>query len=200
MNRKHGKLILLAAASLLTIPPAAFAQGRPAGGSQGGPRQRPGPTQMQKGQMGQRGTADRTRLRASDRQRDQLRTCTQDADRLRTQARDMDRLAKSGVFHAGEARPLRDRMRDQLRTIEQNHEQLMNGLSEEQSTALRNRIDEMNRIRQRVNSRLGEMDQELNKENPDAKQIREQARQIDREMNRWNSQYRSMQTEMGAKE
>jgi hypothetical protein len=83
--------------------------------------------------------------------------------------------------------------------MEQEHQRLMNGMNNEQNAALRNRIEQMNQIRQRVNSRLGQMDEELNKGQPDPKIVREHARQIEREMNRWNSQYRSMEGEMGVK-
>jgi hypothetical protein len=193
MNGKNTKVVLLAAAVLFFVPPAAAAQGRPGGR----PGQKPSAGQMQKRQPGQTGKTDKTRVRATDRQRDQLRTCTQSTDRLRTQARDMDRMAKGGAFNAQEARRLRDRMREQLRTIEREHQRLMNGMNDQQNAALRNRIEQMNQIRQRVNSRLGRMDAELDKGQPDPKIVREQARQIEREMNRWNSQYRSMEGQMG---
>jgi chromosome segregation ATPase len=90
-------------------------------------------------------------------------------------------------------------MRDQLRTMEKEHQQLMNGMSDEQSAALRNRVEQMNQARQQVNARLGQLDEQLNMDQPDPKLVREQARQIEREMNRWKSEYRSMQQEMGAK-
>lgn len=109
----------------------------------------------------------------------------------------MDRLAKSKTFDASAVRRQRDQMRDQLRTMEQEHERLMKGMSQEQQAALRNRVEQMNRIRQRVNSQLGRLDTELGKTDPNAKQVRKSAQQISREMKQWKSQYREMESEMG---
>ena len=197
MRREKSRTVLLAAAALLFASPIVFAQGHGQGRPGGQQRQRP--TTGQQKQMGKAGgTQDRQRIRATDRQRDQLRTCTQTADRIRQQARDMDRQAKSASFKAGEARQQRDQLREHVRTMEEQHQQLMNGLSEDQKTALRTRTEEMNRIHERVNAQLGRLDEELNKPEPNRKQVAEAAQRISRDMNQWREQYRKMESEMGA--
>ncbi len=198
MRCENSRKVLLAAAALLFASPVVFAQGQGQGGPGGQGRQRPTTTQQQ--QQRQTGTAsgtqERQRIRATDRQRDQLRTCTQTADRIRQQARDMDRQAKSGSFNADRARQQRDQLREQVRTMEEQHQQLMNGMSEDQKTALRTRTEEMNRIHERVNAQLGRLDEELGKPEPNRKQVAETAQRISRDMNQWREQYRKMETEM----
>lgn len=192
--------MFLAVMALALALPVLAAQ-RGGSGRQGGGGQRPSAGQ-QRGQgpsTSSSGTTTRQRIRANDQQRDQLRTCTQTADRIRQQARDMDRLAGGKTFDAGKARQQRDHIREQLRTMEQENTRLMNGMSQEQQAALRTRIQQTERIRQNVNARLGELDERLRNSSPNAKQVRESARQIEREMNQWESQYRAMEKEMGVR-
>jgi chromosome segregation ATPase len=198
-NRRSRRFLLVAAVLLLASPAIAI-QGRPGGaqGGQGGQGRQQPKTGQQKGQMPSgRGAADRQRIRATDQQRDQLRDCTQTADRIRQQARDMDQLTRSKTFDAAKARQQRDQMREQFRTMEQEHQRLVNGMSQDQRNALRNQVEQMNQIRQRVNNQFGQLDMELARTDPNAKEVRERAQQISKEMNRWKSQYRSMESEMG---
>lgn len=194
MKTKAANRIVLVAAAMLFASPAIATQGRPGGAGQG--RQRPTAGQKQ-GKMRTGSTMDRQRIRANNQQRDQLRTCTQTADRIRQQARDMDRLARSKTFDAAKARQQRDEIRNHVRTMEQEHQQLMNGMTQEQQTALRIRTERMNRIRERVNNQLGRLDEELAKPDPNRKQVAKTAQQISKEMNQWKSQYRAMEHEMG---
>lgn len=194
-NRGTKPLVLIAAALLFALP--AFAgQGRPGGGGGGQGRQQRPTTGQKKGQ-GPATQSSRQRIRATDQQRDELRNCTQTADRIREQAREMDRLARSKGFDAGKARQQRDQIRDQLRTMEREHERLMNGMSGDQQAAFRKRMEQMNQIRERVNTQLGQLDNALAQTSPNGKQVAERARQISQEMNRWRSHYRAMESEMG---
>lgn len=199
-ENKGSRRFLLVAAALLLASPAFAIQGRPGGGQgeQGGQGRQQPRTGQQKGQMpSSRGASDRQRIRASDQQRDQLRDCTQTADRIRRQARDMDQLTRSKTFDASRARQQRDQMREQFRSMEQEHERLVNGMSQDQRNALRKQMEETNQIRQRVNNQFGKLDMELAQTDPNAKKVRERAQQISKEMNRWKSQYRSMESQMG---
>jgi len=182
------------------------AQGRGGGGQRGGSQgQRPsmGQGQRQGGQMGSPTAKttrqqDRDRIRATDQQRDRLRTCDQTAQHIRTQARQMAQDARGSQFNADQARQQRDQIRERLQTMQQEHQQLMNGLSTEQREAMQNRIENMQQIRERVNNRLQQVDAELNQDNPDAKLIRQRARDMEKSMKEWQNQYRKMQSEMGA--
>lgn len=198
MKKRGRRRVLFVGATLLLASPAFATQGRPGGAGQGR-QQRPTTGQRQGQTTSGRGTMDRQRIRATDQQRDQLRDCTQTADRIREQARDMDRLTRSKTFEAAKARQQRDQIREQLRTMEQQHQQLMNGMSQEQQAALRNRVERMSQIRERVNNQLGRLNEELAKPDPNGKQVRKTAQQLEKEMNRWKSQYRSMESEMGVK-
>lgn len=198
-NKGSRRFLLVGAALLLASPALAF-QGRPGGsqGSQGGQGRQQPRSGQQKGQMSSsRGAANHQRIRASDQQRDQLRDCTQTAARIRQQARDMEQLTRSKTFDAARARQQRDQMREQFRTMEQEHQRLINSMSQDQRNTLHNRLKEMDQIRQRVNSQFGQLDMELALTGPSAKEVRSRAEKISKEMNRWKSQYRAMESEMG---
>jgi hypothetical protein len=82
--------------------------------------------------------------------------------------------------------------------MQQEHEQLMSGLSTEQKQAMENRVQNMDRIRERVNTQFRQMDAQLNQDSPDAKLVHKQARDMEKSMKEWQNQYHKMQKEMGA--
>ncbi|HVC00140.1 MAG TPA: hypothetical protein VNJ12_12520, partial [Candidatus Dormibacteraeota bacterium] len=182
-------------------PAFALAQGRGrgSGGQSGGQRstQGPGsPVQMGPGQA--QGQMDRARLRthATGQQRDQFRTATQTMDQVRTQARDMTRLGTGQGFNADRARQTRDRLQEQVQSMQKQQEQLMQRLDEQQRTAIRQRTRDMEQIQQRLTGRLQEMNGELSQANPNGEKVRTLARNIERETNRWQEQYRAMGQEL----
>ena len=139
----------------------------------------------------------RDQIRATDQQRDQLRTCDQASAQLRTRARDMAKSASGPNFNADQARQQRDQIREQLQTMQQDHERLMNGLSAEQKETLQNRIQNMDQLRERVNTRLQQVDAELDQEVPNSKMVRDHARDMEKATKEWQKQYRKMQGELG---
>jgi DNA repair exonuclease SbcCD ATPase subunit len=208
MYRQPGKrsttmrktILALAAIVSLAVSPTLYAQRGGGGGMQG---QRPTATGQQRsgqrGEMGrQTGTRDqeRQRIHATDQQRDQYRTCTQSADRVRTQACDMAQAAKGGVNNE-KFRQQHAQLRSEVQTMQQEHDRFMQGLSEEQRAALHDRIRKMDRVRDRVNTRLQEMDQELSQANPDTKRVARRAREVEKATNEWQKQYRNLGTDMG---
>jgi chromosome segregation ATPase len=146
------------------------------------------------------GAQDRTQVRihATDQQRDQLKTCDLTADRIRTQARTLADAAKGSGANSAEFLRQRDQLRDQVRTMEQEHERLLNGLGAGQRTALEERLREMTRERQRLNTQLQSMNQELQNANPNRARIAEHAGAIEQAMNEWQKQSRAMQAQMAA--
>ncbi len=73
----------------------------------------------------------------------------------------------------------------------------MQGLSSEQNLAMEARHRNMEQIHQRIQSRLQEMGQEFAQASPSGKRVAEQARAVEREMQQFQKQHRSMKSEMG---
>lgn len=193
---------------LSLIPGITFAQ-RPRGGGGGGAQQR---QQAQRstgvgapGQMQGQGTQDRIHQQQRDRlhtqlttqQRDQYKDCSQTMDRLRTQTRDMARVSTGAGFNPDHARQQQIHIREQFRNLEQTRTQLGQSLSDEQRAGVQQRMQNMERLRDRIESRLGNMDKELSNSAPNARRFAEQARLTDREMNAYRNQFRQMGDELG---
>ena len=142
---------------------------------------------------------DRVRIHATNEQRDQFRTCTQSADRVRIQAREMARQAGGVGFHPDQARQQRNQVREQVRTMLEHHEMFLNGLGQEQLSAAQNRLRTMNEIRERLNTRLRELDEQLEGRNLDGRRVAESAREVERAMKEWQKHQRMLGEEAGVK-
>ncbi len=181
---------------LSTALPYAWSQGK---GGQGGRSQQSGqPQGQQRGPSGSErsyGTIERERDRVlvSHQQRDQLRTCDRSADAVRDQARQMGKYGQGAGFNADKARQDRDRLQEQVRTMQQEHERLMQGLNPGQQQALESHVRNLNRLQERLNTRMENLNGELGKADPDAKRVAEQAREMERVSKEWREQYRSIQ-------
>ena len=185
---------------LILLTPGLSAQGKGgSGGQRGAGAQRPpqgqGPGQQQ-GQMGSaqgQGDLDRDRLRtqATDQQRDQYRTCDGSMEQLRTQSRAMARTS-DGKFNKDAAVKQHEQLQATFRNMQQEQERLMQNLNDEQRAAVQTRTQQMEQLQERISNRLTAMNQELGQGEPSASRIREQARNIERDMERFRSQYRAM--------
>lgn len=211
------KAVLFAAALVLAAAPILVAQGRGGqggGGPQSGMGQQGQPGMGQQGQqpgMGQSGSPQdmgqgqqqanrdqqRQRIHATDQQRNQYNTCTQSADRVRTHARTMADAARGGGANNQEVRQQQQQLRNEIRTMQQENQRFMKGLSDEQRAEMQDRIRSMDRSRDRLNTCLQQMDDELAKAEPDRKRIREHATELDKAMKEWQKRYRNLGSEMG---
>jgi uncharacterized protein (DUF3084 family) len=81
--------------------------------------------------------------------------------------------------------------------MQQEHDRFMQGLSEEQRAALRDRIRKMDQARDRIHTQSPQMDQEMSQANPDAQRIATQAREMEKVVKEWQKQYRSLGSEIG---
>jgi predicted nucleic acid-binding Zn-ribbon protein len=72
---------------------------------------------------------------------------------------------------------------------------MMNGLDNEQRAQWAQRIQDMDRDRERMNTRLQQMDQQMAKSDPDRTRIQEQARDMEQAMSQWRKQYKAMQSD-----
>lgn len=201
------KSLVFLAAFVLAVP-LACAQGK-GGGGQGRPQgqgqgQGQGQAQGQQGQQGRgsemgKGTMQRDRIRATNQQRNQIKTCDQSMDRVRTRARDMAQAAGGKNFNADQARQQRSQLRNEVQTMEQEHARLIQDLSAEQREAFQDQIRSMDQNRERIHTRLQEMEQELAGAGPNGKRVAEQARAIEREMKEWQKTNRKMASDMSAR-
>ncbi|MDE3200968.1 MAG: hypothetical protein KGN79_08605 [Acidobacteriota bacterium] len=142
---------------------------------------------------------DRLRTQATDLQRDQYKTCTGTMDRVRTQTRTMANSAKGSGFQVEEARRQHTQLQEELRTMEQTRTQLHQSLNGEQQAAVQQRMENMNQIHERIQTRLQAMDQELNGQTVSGKRVSEQARATEREMKAYQEQFRKMGDDLGLK-
>lgn len=161
--------------AVMVLLSASLAWGQGKGkGSQAGKGQ--GQKQQQAGaQQGQSDT-EQDRFRATAQQRDQLRSCDRSAEAVRTRARQMAKSAGGSGFNPNQARKEREQVREQLSAINREHERLMQGLNDGQKRALQAHITNMERARERVNTQLQAMDQELSRPQPEGKKVAERAR------------------------
>lgn len=194
------KKSLIAFPIFLLVFSAAYAQGR--GGGQGrqqgqGQDRSYGQGQGQYGgAAGQTGAAtmEQKRIHTTQQQREQIRSCDSMADGIRKQAREMAQASRKG-FNADEAGKQRNRIQDQIRAMELEHKQLMNGLDGAQNQAWQEQIKNMNSFRQQLNLQLRKMDGELSAANPDSKRIRESAQEVERIMNNWRKEYKTISSQ-----
>jgi chromosome segregation ATPase len=137
---------------------------------------------------------------ATSQQRQQYETCSKTMDRVRETTRDMVRTADGKAFSADQARQQRDRLQEHLQTMEQQHQQVMQGLGVEQRSTIQQRAKTMDQIRDRIHTRIQEMNQELAKTSPDPPRVAEHARVLEREMNEWQKQYREFGEDLGLRQ
>lgn len=201
---------LLCLALAISFPGHVFAQrsggGGGAGHGQGGQSGQGGqPSSAAAGQgSGQSSQAtssqaqrDRLRTQVTTQQRDQYKDCNQSMSRLSTQTRDMSRMASGSAFNADEARRQQSQMRDQFRDLEQNRTKLTQQLNSEQRTAIETRTKSMDRLQERINTRLGTIDKELQSATPNRNRIASEANAAERETHTYQNEFRKMGDELG---
>lgn len=157
--------------------------GQPGPGARGGPQST--------GTTG-RGEQQREAVRATQQQRTQYETCTQAATRVRDQARVMAQAAKGGGANNPEFLRQHEQLRQQIQAMQREHERFVDGLNAAQRDSLGKRIQDMDKIRDRLQDRLRLLDGELAEPELDRKRIREHASEIEKAMNDWQKQYRGV--------
>jgi hypothetical protein len=204
---KKKRVLLLALVAFASTGVYAQARGGAQGGSSRGQGQGQGQQTPRTGRQSGQGAGaqdrgaqrDQARAQTTDQQRDQYRTCDQSMDRARTMARDMAQDSGGKGFNADRARQQRDQLREQFQTMEQEHQRLLQGLTADQGQFVQQRTGTMEQIQERINTRLQEMNQELEMAAPDGKRVAEQARTIEREMKAWQDQHRAMGGDLALK-
>lgn len=201
------RLFLVAAASVALLVPPLQGQGRGSGmhggqggmgGMQGGQRQPGGMGGAQRGQGQGQGagtqTRDQQRLRihATQQQRDQNRTCTQSMERVRTRLRDMSRLSKGKNLDPAQVRQMNEQLRNELQTMGQERERLAASLDQEQRTAAQDRLQQMSRDQQQLETFSEALEFELNQETVNAAKVREQVKQMNSNATRLQQQQRNL--------
>jgi len=197
------------AIALMGIAPVLVAQSGGGGGPSQGPDRpsapgsnRPeerGAERAERGRSAEEQRQDRERVRATEEQRRQIRTCSQTSERIRDQAREMERISKGREFDPDRARVQRDQIRTEARTLQQDHERFAGSLSEEQRPRLQEQVRSLERAREHLEMRLQQMDRMLGEGAPDARQVSEQARELQRATKEWQKQHRELAAEMSAR-
>jgi hypothetical protein len=155
-----------------------------------------GQRQQQAGAQQGQGDMDRDRVRATAQQRDQLQGCDRSAEAIRTRARQMAKDAGGSGFKPDQIRREQQQIREQLAAMSREQERLMQGFNKGQAQAFQAHLRNMERAKERINTQLQALDQELSQPQPRGKKVAERAREIDRTMNEWQKQYGAMQSRM----
>ncbi len=142
---------------------------------------------------------DRLRTQATDQQRDQFKTCTGTMDHARTRAKSMANSAKESGFQVEEARRQHTQLQEELRNMQETRNQLHQSLNIDQQAAVQQRIETMNQIHERIQSRLQTMEQELSGPEINGKRVADQARATEREMKAYQNQFKKMGDDLGLK-
>ena len=115
----------------------------------------------------------------------------------RDQVRVLSRSAKGTAVDPDVLRRQHQQIQEQLSTMQQSREQLMAGLSNTQKEAIQKRSQAMDQAHERIQNRLQEMDRELSGPNLDARNVAEQARTTEREMNSYQKEFQKMGNDLG---
>jgi chromosome segregation ATPase len=167
---------------VLSLPLWAQRGGGGRGGA-GGLGQQQGTMGQQRGQGTDRGGAsaqERQRIRATDAQRVQYRSLTAAMNRVRTRAREMARLARRTGGGYEQFRAQYVELQNELEAMRDQHEDFLDGLSDEQQAATEGRAKEMAKDLDELNVWMEAMDDELKQSEPDAKKLEKQARQVEK--------------------
>jgi len=159
------------------------------GGGRGGGRgveqgtmgQRRGPTTERSGLSAQ----ERQRIRATDPQRVQYRSLVQAVNRVRTRARELARLAKKTGAGYEQLRAQYVELQNELEAMRDQHEDFLDGLSDEQQAATEQDAKEMAKDLDELNVWMEAMDDELKQSEPDGKKLEKQARQVEKAAENW---------------
>jgi hypothetical protein len=125
-----------------------------------------------------------------DRARDRRRDCTGATDRVRRRARDMAEAAGRSGFGPAQAGVHRQRLLREFQNLEREHGRYLENLGPAERTRLQDRLREVERLRLSARERLRLMDVECARAQPDRVRLREHARELESEMERWRDQYR----------
>jgi chromosome segregation ATPase len=153
------------------------------GGGAGSLGQRQGTMGQQRGPMMDRSgpsAQERLRIRASDQQRVQYRSLTAAMNRVRTRAREMARLAKRTGGSYEQFRAQYVELQNEFERMREQHEDFVDGLSDEQEAATKEREKGMAKDLDELNVWMEAMDDELKQSEPDAKKLEKQARQAEK--------------------
>jgi hypothetical protein len=192
----RNRWLALATVSLWAAGTLLFGQRGGGGrGGAGGPRgpqstmgEPHGPMQQQAGMSEQQ----RQRIRANDAQREQYRITKETTSRVRTRAHEMLRLAKAAKLNLAECRSVYASLQNEIQLMQQEHEQLIVGLSEEQKAATRATDKEIDADLKELDVWAEAMDEELKESSPDPKQVRLQARAIEKSAKELEKKYRRL--------
>lgn len=201
---RRGSIITVAT---LVFSLAAFGQGRPQGGGARGTGGMGGQRGMgsQQGSMGQgsmAGQQDRMRdqqqqrIHATTQQRQQIRDCTQSTSRLRKQVRDMSRVKAGSNIGADQAKQWREQLRNEIRNMNQEQERLVSGLSPEQRAATQNQVQQMEQSRERLQKMSDALNLALEEDAVSGDKVREQARDMQTELDRLRDQQRDFENQL----
>lgn len=139
---------------------------------------------------------DRQRIQATAQQRDRYHDCLSSSSQLRKQARQMKQVANKNQLNSQNRVQMREQLRTQLQQMSQEHEQLMNGLSEEQKTGAKNAIEKVNAKKNEVNAFAEALDLELQQEEMNREQVKTEAQNLERSVVQLQENYRAMNNEI----
>lgn len=134
----------------------------------------------------------RQRIHATEAQRQQLRDCAAAAERFRERAREMLAGLEDPTLLAERARPYRDRLRLEFQALQGRHERLVAGLASRQRDQIRERLAELDRLREAVRQRLRLVDEGCDGPAWDRLRLRDHVQAVEQAAERICLQYREL--------
>lgn len=131
------------------------------------------------------------RLQLSSAQQNRLRTCDQAMKKIRTQARDLSRSAGKQGLSARTTGSYRNQLKQSTQLMNREHTRLMTA-NKNADPALQNQLKNLEQSRQRLQTRLDRLDQELNRSPVDAARIRDRARAVEQAATDWQKKVRRL--------
>ena len=139
---------------------------------------------------------ERQQIRATDRQRVEYRSLAQAMNGVRTRAREMARLAKRAGGGYEQFRAQYAELQNELEAMRDQHEDFVDGLSEEQEAATEEREKEVAKDLDELNVWMEAMDEELKQSEPGAKKLENQARGIEKAAKNWQEDARRLASDL----
>ena len=136
----------------------------------------------------------RDRIHVDGTQRQRLQDCNEGAQRLRQHAQEIGANAGNPAFAAME----RDQLRIHSETIFRQHDEFVAGLAKTERDQLERPLGRLEQTRSLIEAEMRTLDRALDANDPDAKRIARASRELERQLDRWEIQYRNFSSLFGS--
>lgn len=135
----------------------------------------------------------RSKSQLTDQQRTQINDCQSTTNRMLVQIREMAELTSGQALQAGRLEKSRLTLRNEFQQLEGAQANFVSGLTSRDRDQLRDRLHDMDRDRDRLRTCLQDLENQLAQPNPDPTRLRQNIKDMEQAMERWQSHYTQLQ-------